>query len=187
MILGLTSSISLLTWSSSWWHLSKSMNDLQAGVWLFPLLMTMASLVTQIVNNLPAIWETQVQSLGWKDSLEKGKATQPSILAWRVTWTEEPGGLQSMELQRVEHDWATNIFIFTSHDINPHTSPMRWASSQLYRWRPSDSKTWNRGPGVTQLVRGIMGVESLSSWFQYLAVNPYILLWVYYTKPWTRY
>ena len=66
--------------------------------------MTMASLVTQIVNNLPAIWETQVQSLGWKDSLEKGKATQPSILAGRVTWTEEPGGLQSMELQRVEHD-----------------------------------------------------------------------------------
>ena len=119
--------------------------------------------------------------------LEEGKATHSSILAWRVTWTEEPGGLQSLQLQRVEHDWVTNIFIFTSHDINPHTSPMRWASFQLYRWRPSDSKTWNRGPGVTQLVRGIMGVESLSSWFQYLAVNPYILLWVYHIKPWTRY
>ena len=161
MILGLTNSISLLTWSSSWWHLSKSMNDLQAGVWLSLLFMTMASLVTQLVKNLPAIWDPWVGKI----PLKKRKATHSSILAWRVTWTEEPGGLQSLQLQRVEHNWATNIFIFTSHDINPHTSPMRWASSQLYRWRPSDSKTWNRGPGVTQLVRGIMGVESLSSWF----------------------
>ena len=48
--------------------------------------------------------ETQVQSLGQEDSLEKGMATHSSILAWRISWTEEPGGLQSMGLQRVGHD-----------------------------------------------------------------------------------
>ena len=50
--------------------------------------------------------ETQVQSLGWKETLEKGIATHYSILAWRIAWTEEPGRLQSMELQRVGHDLA---------------------------------------------------------------------------------
>ena len=51
--------------------------------------------------------ETQVQSLGWEDPLESEMATHSSILAWEVPWTEEPGGLQSMELQRVRHDGAT--------------------------------------------------------------------------------
>ena len=63
-----------------------------------------ASLVTQMVKNLPAIQEAQVQSLGQEDPLEKGMATHFSILAWRIPWTEEPGGLQSMRLQRVGHD-----------------------------------------------------------------------------------
>jgi len=60
--------------------------------------------VTQIVNNLPAMRETQVQSLGWEDPLEKGMATHSSIPAWRTPWTEKPGGLQSMWSQRVGHD-----------------------------------------------------------------------------------
>ena len=60
-----------------------------------------ASLVAQMVKNLPAMQETQVQSLGPEDLLEKGMATHSSILAWRIPWTEEPGGLQSMGLQRV--------------------------------------------------------------------------------------
>ena len=47
----------------------------------------------QMVKNLPAMWETWVRSLGWKDPLEKGMAAQSSILAWRIPWTEEPGGL----------------------------------------------------------------------------------------------
>ena len=51
--------------------------------------------------------ETQVQSLGWEDPLEKGLATQSSILAWKIPWTEGPGGLQSMGSQRVRHDWLT--------------------------------------------------------------------------------
>ena len=60
-----------------------------------------ASLVAQMVKNPPAMQETQVQSLGEKDPLEKGMATHSSILAWRIVWTEKPGGLQPMELQRV--------------------------------------------------------------------------------------
>ena len=51
-----------------------------------------------MVKNLPAVWETRVQSLGWEDPLEDGMATHSSILAWQVTWTEEPGGLQFMGL-----------------------------------------------------------------------------------------
>ena len=60
-----------------------------------------ASLVAQMVKCLPAIWETQVQSLGWEDPLDKGMATHSSILVWRIPQTEEPGGLQSMRLQKV--------------------------------------------------------------------------------------
>ena len=63
-----------------------------------------SSLVVQKVKNLPVVQETWVQSLGWKDPLEKGMATHSSILACRIPWTEEPGGLQSMGLQRVRHD-----------------------------------------------------------------------------------
>ena len=66
------------------------------------------SLMAQMVKNLPAMRETLVRSLGWEDPLEKGMATQSRILAWRIPWTEEPGGLQSMESQRIRHDWATN-------------------------------------------------------------------------------
>ena len=63
--------------------------------------------VAQMVKNLPAIWEAQVQPLGQEDLLEKGMATHSSILAWRITRTEEPGGLQSMQSQRTGHDSAT--------------------------------------------------------------------------------
>ena len=60
-----------------------------------------ASLVAQMIRNPSAMQETWVQSLGWKDPLEKGRATHSNILAWRSPWTEGPGGLQSMESQRV--------------------------------------------------------------------------------------
>ena len=69
----------------------------------------MASLVIQMVKNLPAMQETQVQSLGWEDPLEKGMATPSSTFAWENSWTEDPGGLQSWG-QRVRHDWVTNTF-----------------------------------------------------------------------------
>ena len=60
--------------------------------------------MAQMVRNLPAMWETQVQSQGQEDSLEKGMATHSSILAWRIPWTDKPGVLKSMGSQRVRHD-----------------------------------------------------------------------------------
>ena len=57
-----------------------------------------------MVKNPPAMWETWVQSLSWEDPLEKGTATHTSILAWRIPWTEEPGGLEYMGSKRVGQD-----------------------------------------------------------------------------------
>ena len=61
-----------------------------------------------MVKNLPAVWETRALSLGQEDPLEKEIATYSSILAWEISWTKEAGGLQSMVLQRVRYDLATN-------------------------------------------------------------------------------
>ena len=71
---------------------------------LFNVKNTRASLVAQRLKRLPLIRETWVRSLGWEDPLEKEMATHSSILAWRISWTEEPGGLQSIVLLRVRHD-----------------------------------------------------------------------------------
>ena len=71
------------------------------------------ALTTQTIKNLPAVWETCVRSLGQEDPLEKGMATHCSILAWKILWREKPGRLQSMGLQRVGPDWATDTFTFT--------------------------------------------------------------------------
>ena len=62
------------------------------------------SLVAQTVTNLPAMQETWVRSLGWEDPLEREMVTHSSILAWKISWTEEPGGLQSVGSQRIGHD-----------------------------------------------------------------------------------
>ena len=63
-----------------------------------------ASLVAQTIKNLPAMQETRVRSLGLEDPLEEKMAAHSSILAWKIPWTEEPGGLQSMGLQKVGHN-----------------------------------------------------------------------------------
>ena len=63
-----------------------------------------APLVAQMVKNLPSVQETQFQSLGWEDPLEKGITTHSSILAWRIPWTEEAGRLQFMGLQKIGHN-----------------------------------------------------------------------------------
>ena len=96
------------------------------------------SLVAQWVKNLLAMWDTQVQSLG-RESLEAGMATHSSILAWRIPWTEEPGGLQSMGLQRVRHDWAANdihIYTYTKIILN-----IKWFVFILY----NSSEYYNSG------------------------------------------
>ena len=68
------------------------LSELAKGLSSRTITMERASLVTQMVKNPPAMWETWVQSLSWEDPLEKGMATNSSILAWRIQWTKEPGG-----------------------------------------------------------------------------------------------
>ena len=70
------------------------------------------ALVAQMVKCLPTMQETQVQSLGLEDPLEKEMTIHSSILAWKIPWTEEPGRLQSMDSQRVRYDWATSLSFF---------------------------------------------------------------------------
>ena len=76
-----------------------------------------ASLVAQSVKNLPAVQKSWVRSLGREDPLEKEMAAHSSILAWEISWTEEPGGLQSMGLQRVGHDWLTNTYLLIASSL----------------------------------------------------------------------
>ena len=92
----------------------------------------MASLLAQRIKRLPAKQETRVRSLGWEDPLEKEMATQSSILAWRIPWTEEPGGLQSMRSQRVGRDRSDLACIYVCVciyiPILPHSS---WGQEDL--------------------------------------------------------
>ena len=111
----------------SWWVIR---NDLSSSayvkaaqnavsvLWRKPECMG-ASLVAQTVKNPPAMRETWVWSLGREDALEEDMATHSSVLAWRVPWTEEPGGLQSTGSPRAGHDWATNSFISRGAEILP--------------------------------------------------------------------
>ena len=101
-----------------------------------------ASLVAQKVKNLPAIQETLVWSLCQEDLLEKEMATHSSILAWRIPWTEEPGGLQSKGLQRVVHDRATNPFIPMPTSISVSFWP-----HQPVGPRERHFTSWDRGEG----------------------------------------
>ena len=90
----------------------------------------------------------RVRDLCWEDPLEKEMATHSSILAWRIPWTEEPGGLQSTRSQRVGHDWATShthTHTRTSH-TDEHCSALilsKHVSLQMYAWK------WNNGNGST--------------------------------------
>ena len=80
---------------------------------ILSVILTVGFLVPQTVKNLPAMQEIWVWPLGQENPLEKETATHSSVPAWKIPWTEEPGGLQSMGLQRTEHNWATNTH-------NPH-------------------------------------------------------------------
>ena len=75
------------------------------------------------VKNLPSMLESRVRSLGWEDPLEKEMTTHSNVLTWEIPWTEELGGLQPMESQRVKHDWATNAYthemIIDTHSWGP--------------------------------------------------------------------
>ena len=99
-----------------------------------------ASLVAQMVKNLPGVQETLVWSLGQEDPLEKGMATHSSILAWRIPWTEELGRLQSMGSKRVGHNWATNISHFTVDGDSEYFQYFQWQTRKqgeplhLHHW-----------------------------------------------------
>ena len=82
------------------------------------------SLVAQRLKHLPPMQETRVWSLGWEGPLEKEMATHSSILAWRISWTEEPGRLQSMGSQRVGHDWVTSLSLSPVDHILSQLSTM---------------------------------------------------------------
>ena len=107
-----------------------------------------ATSVAQTVKNLPAVWETQetwAWSLGQEDPLEKEVATHSSILAWRIPWTEEPGGLQSMESHRVRHDWATHTHTHT-HSLSLSLSPP--ISPRLPFLSTSHDHSWEKPAGL---------------------------------------
>ena len=94
-----------------------------------------------MVKNLPAIQETWVLSQGQEDPLEKGIATHSKILAWRAPWTEEPGGLESMGSQTVEHDWVavthTGQGLISSHGPQQATSAYEACVSPAGFWAPA--------------------------------------------------
>ena len=98
IILGLIEFFYFITY----WSFKKKKNNCTYKYILWP------SLGAKTVKNLPAMQETWVWSLGQEGSLEQEVATHSNILAWRIPWTEEPGGLQSTGSQRVGHAWATN-------------------------------------------------------------------------------
>ena len=75
--------------------------------------------MAQRLKRLPPTWEIRVQSLGWEDPLEKEMAIYSSTIAWKIPWTEEPGRLQSMGLQRVGHDRATLLSLFKKQQLEP--------------------------------------------------------------------
>ena len=96
--------------------------------WLLCIMWGYIQILSQTVKHLPAMQETQVCSLGWDDPLEKEMATHSSILAWKIPWTEDPGGLQSMELQRVGRDWATEHVTMRHELFRVHNVP--WKKQQ---------------------------------------------------------
>ena len=86
------------------------------------------------VENLPAMQAIRVQPLGWEEPLEKGMATYSSILAWGIPWTEEPGRLQSVESQRVGHDWAKIMeasLIRQTRQVSLKTGDLNWNPSGI--------------------------------------------------------
>ena len=128
------------------------------------LSMHMPWVVAQMVRILPAMWETRVQSLGWEDTLEKRMANHSIILAWRIPWKEEPGGLQSIGSQRVRHDWVTNTFTFKrkrrdQSSLSPHihqgeTTWMCIKKVHKPRWEP----LWE-----TKHCQKLLGLSSLQN------------------------
>ena len=106
--------------------------------------------MAQSVKNLPAMQETWVWSLGWEDPLEKEMATHSGILAWRIPWTEKPGGLRSMGLKRAGHDWGLECKSRKSRDT--------CSNRQVWPWW----KKWSNAKANTVLLRKRTGHSKCS-------------------------
>ena len=110
-----------------------------------------ASLMAQRIKHLPAMWETQVWSLGWEDPLEKEMATHSSILTWRIPRTEEPGELRFMGSQRVRHDQVTNTH---THTLYYNLKALSWKKNTIINWH------------LGEPIRKQISIVQLSVWTQ---------------------
>ena len=113
-----------------WTFLLTKCVNYQAFYKTIPYITTEASPVAHMAKNLHTVWETWVQFLGQEDPLEKGMATHSSILAWRMSWLEEPGGLQSIGSQRIGHDWSTNTSSLPLHNYS--IKEVNWGVIEYY-------------------------------------------------------
>ena len=119
----------------------------------------MSSLVARMVKHLPTMQETQVQSLGWEDPLEKEMGTHSSTLAWKIPWMEKHCRLQSMGLQRVRHNWVTSSSLYTCQSCAPsglgsgfsELSTFVQFTSVPFNWESSISSGCRRSVSSLQL------------------------------------
>ena len=126
-------------------------------------LISTLSLVARTVKHLPTMRETRVWSLGREDPLEKEMATHSSIHAWKIPWTEEPGGLWSMGSQKVGHDWATSLLLFLSKRCL--TNNKKEMGTQMAKWSKymnRKRKTWMAGKYINIYVNSSVGIEKQS-------------------------
>ena len=165
--------IDTATWSYLYWF--------SVGLTFFsirPKAHQWASLVAQMVKNLPALLESWVRSLVWEDPLEKEMATHSSILAWRIPWTDEPGGLQSTGSQRVGHNWMTlNFnylhFICLSDLADPPVSILSFTSQILFGLRYHSGEE----SSVLEQQRLVFKLEVISSSLTITNTLEYYDLW----------
>ena len=134
-----------------------------------------ASLVAQTVKHLPTTGETQVQSLGQEDPLEKKMATHSSVLAWKIPWTEEPGRLQSMGSQRIGHDWATSLSFLFLFCLAQASGVIELLRGQLCNY--TEVSLWKSGSLPTYHYCDLGQLISSSSQFAYMQNGDNNNLW----------
>ena len=113
--------------------------------------MYVTSLVAQRVKRLPTMWKTWVRSLGQEDPLKKEMVAHTSVLAWRIPWTEEPGGLQSMGSQRGGHDWATSLLSLSCKYYNTVLLCSDCFGFGHWSWGRSENRTGSYIPSMCPL------------------------------------
>ena len=154
-------------------------------------------LVAQMVKNLPAMQDTWVWSLDLKDPLEKGMATHSNIFAWRIPWTEEPSGLQSMASQRVGHDWVTNIFTYFQWRCR-HKEQTFGHRGERRGWNELREQHWNRYITISKIDsqwefsvwrRELKSGDNLEGWEvggKFKREGKYVYLWQIHVDLWQK-